>query len=168
MELTENILKKLLHYNPETGVFIWLKSPTKSHPYLKGREAGSVNRRGYRRIKINGRGYYAHRLAFLFMTGEWPKTREIDHINKNPFDNKWANLRECTVSENQRNVKVRIDNTSGHKGICWHKKEKKWHSRITVNGIRKFLGSFPTLQEAVKARSQAELEFFGEFTPLNL
>jgi hypothetical protein len=106
-ELTAERLRALLSYDPVSGVLVGLIKP--SQPVRAGAVAGGINH-GYRRIKIGRRIYGAHRLAWLYMTGEWP-CNEIDHINCDRADNRWCNLREATDSQQFANAYVRADNT---------------------------------------------------------
>jgi len=99
--LTQAKLRDILWYDPETGVFIWLRPP-KHNSKLLGKPAGNTRPDGYTTIRINGEAYYAHRLAFLYMTGQWPEP-ETDHIDRNPFNDRWSNLREATSSLNKYN-----------------------------------------------------------------
>jgi len=94
-DITQEELKRLLHYNPKTGIFRWKKI------------AGKTTSRGYRVIKINKKRYYAHRLAFLYMTGEFPSLKGgkvVDHKNQKKDDNWWRNLRVVTSSTNSKNI----------------------------------------------------------------
>lgn len=97
--LTQEELKRMLHYESETGIFTW--KINKRGPVKRGDVAGKTNGRGYRVIKIDGAYYYAHRLAWFYITGNWPK--ETDHINRVKTDNRMVNLREVTHSLNNRN-----------------------------------------------------------------
>jgi len=155
----QNELKELLEYDPETGVWTWLVSRNGTKGI--GSVAGYIQQ-GYRRIKINGKDYRAARLAHLYMTGEWPEN-EIDHENRIKDDDRWENLRPATRLENNRNQGIRKDNTSGHKGVYWHKQRKKWVAQIVVNRKKIHLGYFDNLEEAVQCRKKAELKYFGEF-----
>ena len=97
---------------------------------------------------------------------EVDKGIEIDHIHGNTSrnDNRKSNLRVCTHSENMMNVGLRSDNTSGVTGVTWHKGEKRWVARITVDGARRLLGRYKKFEDAVKARKEAEDEYYGEFS----
>lgn len=92
-----------------------------------------------------------------------PKDMVVDHINHNPLDNRKSNLRICTVSQNGMNAKIRNDNTSGVTGVGWDKKYNKWYARIAIKGERILLGYFNTKEEAVKARQEAEIKYFGKY-----
>jgi HNH endonuclease len=95
--LDQNILKRFLKYDPLSGIFIWKYRLAGKN--LIGTEAGTLNSRGYLQIKILNRRYLSHRLAFLYMTGKWPKL-EVDHKNNIKTDNSWDNLREATCHQN--------------------------------------------------------------------
>ena len=158
--ITQNELKELMEYDPETGVFTWKVSP--NWAIKAGSVAGNTTHKGYRRITINGKEYRCARLAYFYMTGQWPKN-EMDHINREPADDRWENLREFTSTQNNRNRGSFKNNTSGHKGVCWMKQNNKWRAQIWVDNKFKNLGLFNTIEEAVAVRKEAELEHFGEF-----
>ncbi len=153
--LTQPILKGLLHYNPETGFFTWIKN--RGRLAKKGDESGSIGKDGYVRIVIHGRSYLAHRLAFLFMTGDFP-IEQVDHINHARDDNRMCNLRACTSSENNQNAMKRKDNKSGMTGVYWHKIARKWSAEITINKIKTRIGFFDDINHAIIARWMAEDE----------
>ena len=152
-ELTQEYLKSILDYNPDTGIFVW-KERRKSNQ-KKGKVAGTPSN-GYIRISINFKKFRAHRLAFLYMEGRFPE--EVDHINGVRDDNRWINLRNVSKSINQRNSKLRKNNTSGISGVFWCKRTKKWRSCIKLNGKYKYLGYFTDFFEACCARKSAEVE----------
>lgn len=156
--LTQAKLKELLEYDPETGVFHWLPTPWRVEP---GRVAGTVNREGYRRIQIGGRLYASSHLAWLYMTGELP-TGQIDHRNRNTSDNRWANLREATQTENKGNSGVYRNNRLGVKGVRLHC-NGRYEARLRVGGRLMYLGCFPTAEEAKARYEAAAREAFGEF-----
>lgn len=149
---TQARLKQLLDYDPYTGSFTWIVN---AGPVSAGQAAGCRDRTGYIRIAVDGQRFAAHRLAFLFMTGELP-TQHIDHINGARADNRWENLREVTRTENNRNKCNRSDNTSGHPGITWLPRNKKWRARINTGAQRISLGLFSSLDQAIAARKEAE------------
>lgn len=154
--ITQKELKAAVHYNPETGVFTW--KICRSDRMKAGDIAGCLNNRGYLRICIDGKVYLAHRLAWLYMTGEWPKG-QIDHIKHVRHDNRWVNLREATHQENQKNQTRRKDNTSGVCGVVWHKPSGKWQSQISVNDKSMYLGIFIDKFEAICARMSANNKY---------
>jgi hypothetical protein len=125
--------------------------------------AGSISKTtGYRQIQINKKCYKEHRLAWLYVHGTLP-TNHIDHINGNKHDNRIDNLREATHSENHQNRCTQHNNTSGFTGVVWHKRENKWQSRISIDGVRVQLGYFNTPYEAHLAylKAKAELHTFN-------
>ena len=154
-ELTQSLLKSLYHYDPGTGIFT--RVITINGGGKAGSEAGYIDSTGsgYHRIAINGYPYYTHRLAFLFMTGSMPY-REVDHINHNRTDNRWSNLRCATKRENTRNVKMKINNTSGITGVTWSKGTNKWRAQIQAGNKYIHLGCFTNIEDAAKARKAAE------------
>jgi len=131
--LTQKQLKAVLHYDPDTGVFTWTKSFAGHRQ--KGKQAGSLGPKyskgnlvyKQRNIKINGKIYLASRLAWLYMTGEFPTfpTNEIDHINHNPMDNSWTNLRAVNKKMNARNRSLNTNNKSGITGVFWNKNDRR-------------------------------------------
>lgn len=159
--LTQECLKQILHYCPETGVFTWLR-PTGRRAKI-GMIAGALTGRfGYRTITINNERYYAHRLAWFYMTGEWPK-ETIDHKNGVPGDDRWENLREATRSQNSANRKAMSDTRAGLKGAIWHPQSQSWVSAIVHRGKSTFLGKFATAEAAHAAYTKAARDLHGEF-----
>ena len=154
--LTQERLKKLFHYNPETGLFTRLIVTAKRTKI--GDIAGSPHGDGYLRIKIDNKPYYSHRLAWFYMTGKWPKG-QIDHINRIRDDNRFANFREVTRSFNLRNTRLYKTNTSGVIGVHLYKPTGKWQARIGVNSKNISLGHFIDKKDAIKARKNAEIKY---------
>ena len=142
---TAHQLREMISYDPVTGVFKWLYN---SRNTRIGQEAGYRDR--YVQIGISGRVYTAHRLAWLYMTGEWP-TADLDHINGDKHDNRWDNLREADRSENNQNLGMRSDNKSGFKGVWWNQANRNWSAQIQHRGKRHCLGNYPTPEEAYAA-----------------
>lgn len=157
--LTLEYLRKILHYDPETGVFTRLVSRGKE---VVGCIAGGVNTHGYIHIQINDKRYLSHRLAWFYVHGVWPE-KEIDFINGIKTDCRMRNLREATRSENEHNKSLLKNNTSGVKGVCWSKKRNKWQAYCWVNGKNNFLGRFTILAEAERVVRQFREEHLGEF-----
>lgn len=109
------------------------------------------------------REYRAHRIIWLMMTGEWPP-EEIDHIDHDPSNNRWANLRLASSSQNEINRGVPRNNTSGFKGVFFHAKQRRYSAYIKFHGKREHIGMFDTAEEAHAARRAREKELFGEFS----
>lgn len=144
--LTQSLLMDALDFNPETGVFVW-KKPT-SNRVRAGRVAGRVTVIGYVAIGIYGKLYSAHRLAWLWVYGEWPKN-ELDHIDHNRQNNAINNLRNVTRSQNNENrITAQSNNIVGLLGVSFLKDTRKYQARIQINGKQKKIGYFPTAEEA--------------------
>ncbi|MEJ0093319.1 MAG: HNH endonuclease [Methylocella sp.] len=160
--LTHERLKEVLHYDPETGLWIWReKTAPKSHIQV-GDEAGDIQSNGYVRIQIDGLRYLAHRLAVFYMTGRWPE-HQVDHWDLNKSNNRWSNLREATNGQNMANTSLRRDSSSSFKGVSRHSDDRKWWARIQVRGRRIYLGCFDTREDAHAAYIAAAAEHFGEY-----
>lgn len=154
-ELTQERLKEVLNYDPETGVFT----------RKEGKEAGSVYNHGYRMISIDGKRYMAHRLAWLYMTGSMP-IKCIDHKDCIKTNNAFKNLRETTTIQNAQNVRsASSNNTHGFLGVSFNKVIGKYFSRIHLNGKSNYLGVFNTPEEAHAAYIAAKRELH-EFNTL--
>lgn len=151
-------LRQRLRYEPETGKLFWLdyeEMPQQWRSVWFGKEAfTSYQSEGYRKGKIDGVSYLAHRVAYALYHAEWPFA-QIDHINGIRTDNRIVNLRVVTSQENQHNMTMRSDNTSGITGVTWHKRDRKWAAHIRLSGKKKHLGFFKTIEEAAIARAEA-------------
>jgi hypothetical protein len=158
-------LRSMLRYEPDTGLFFWLQ--TRGRSAKAGDRAGRVDERGYYRIRVNGRLCPAHRVAFALMTGRWP-IGEVDHIDGDPGNNRWPNLREATRSQQTQNTRLHSDSRSGLKGAYYDRRKynKRWYSRIVVDGKAVRLGFFHTAEEAHDAYKAAAEKYFGEFARL--
>lgn len=157
--LTQQRALELFIYDEDTGDLRWRHS--------KGRaKAGSLIRRmsedGYWRVCVDGVDYRAHRVIFLMKEGRWP-IPDTDHEDMNKTNNRWSNLREATRSNNQANKGIQSNNTSGHKGVSWHKNNKKWRAYIKVNGKQIDLGHFKSKELAIKTRQEAFEKAFPDF-----
>ncbi|TIW28719.1 MAG: HNH endonuclease [Mesorhizobium sp.] len=155
--ISQSRLQELLSYDPDTGIFRWLPG-TK----LAGAIAGSRAVLGYWVIGVADKSYKAHRLAHLYMTGAFP-TDQIDHINGNREDNRWVNLRPATNTENARNASVGKNNTSGFKGVSYHKDTGKYQARIMVDRQLIHLGIYDTAEDAHAVYSAAAKDLHGKF-----
>ena len=162
MELTQKRLKECLHYNEHTGDFTWLDG--KNNQVEKGSIAGCDMTIGYRCIGIDGKTYRAHRLAFLYMTGDVPKF--CDHVNRIRNDNRWGNLRPATHTENRRNTRINRNNTSGYKGVSYDKSSGGFRTSINVNNKRIHLGVFKCKHNAFCEYVKASRKYYGEFSPV--
>jgi len=153
MSLTQQRLKEVLDYDPETGVFIW-KASTSGREVV-GSVAGAPNWAGYWRIGMDSHRYKAHRLAFLWMEGHFPDA-DVDHINGNRSDNRWQNLRPASRTINMQNTKRYLNNKSDFTGIAFEAKTKKWRAEIKANGKQRYLGVYDKFWQALATRKIAE------------
>jgi hypothetical protein len=144
-------VKSALTYDKDTGDFFKIKSGIKEKFNNK-----PVN--GYLVIQIDNKKYKLHRLAFLLVNRKLPNV--VDHINGNTLDNRWCNIRDCNMKENNRNASRRKDNKSGISGVIWHKKFNKWQAQIKVNRKDIHLGLFLDKFDAICKRKSAE-NFYG-------
>jgi hypothetical protein len=159
-DLTAERLREVLDYDPLTGDFRWLVA-SNSHVHI-GKIAGSINGSGYILIGVDGTKYRAHRLAFLYTMGKFPKS-EVDHADGDTTNNRWANLREASRSLNAANTRRPRTNGSGFKGVHWHSRNKKWRAQVKLNGRHICLGDFACPKEAHTAYMAAAVKHFGEF-----
>lgn len=178
-ELTQEILKELLHYNPLTGIFTWRERDSKWFAHCKDQEgycktwntkysntiAGCKAKKRnvyYNNIGITLLGERkkckGHRLAFLYMTGKLPK-RQIDHIDHNGMNNKWDNLREVTNQENQKNSTMQSNNSSGFTGVHWDGNRNKWKVEIKMKGKTIYGGRFTNKEDAIERRKEMNIEY---------
>lgn len=151
-------LKERLSYSPATGLFTWLKSSSKK-PII-GTVAGTLHDHGYIRIKVGEKLHYAHRLAWLYVHGEFP-AHEIDHIDRDPSNNRITNLRLATHAQNSANTPKRRTNASGFKGVYRH--QGRWLAQMTAGGKSVYLGVFDTAKEAYAAYLGAAKMHHKEF-----
>ncbi|ATS39292.1 MULTISPECIES: HNH endonuclease signature motif containing protein [Xanthomonas] len=152
---------KLLSYEPETGQLRWKMSRPKAKA---GSVAGSIKGNGYVQVRVVGKMYLAHRLAWLLTHGAWPKA-QIDHMNGIRHDNRLANLRECTNAQNQQNLGLLRHNTSGCIGASWRAQKGKWRANIRAHGKVRHLGYFSTPEQAHAAYIAAKAQLH-EFQPV--
>jgi hypothetical protein len=157
-DLTAAFVRKILFYDPATGVFTWRVRV--SHNTRAGDVAGYTKpgNHGYFVITVKNKVRLAHRLAWLYMTGKHPK-HMIDHVDSDKTNNKWENLREATHAQNNCNSKVRAK--SGAKGVQQH--YNKWTAKITVDSRPRYLGLFETKELAAAAYAAAAKKYHGEF-----
>lgn len=155
--LTQERLKELLNYDIKTGIFTWLK-PRKGIDV--GNIAGAPDKDGYLLIGVDGKIYRAHRLAWFYVYGLWPKY-QLDHKDNIISNNKLDNLREANNSQNQQNRGVMVTNKLGIKGV--KRSGKKFNAVIRINGKATYLGTFDSAEEAGKAYAKAASSTQGEF-----
>lgn len=151
--LDASYVRDVLGYSPATG-YLWFSQ--------RGVPAGCINGRGYRQINLLNRSWLAHRVIWLWMTGEWAPLR-IDHINCDKADNRWANLRLVTNAQNLMNRDAQRNNTSGFKGVHRMKDCDRFRASIMVAGKSKHLGLFKTAEEASEAYQKAAETLHGAF-----
>jgi len=160
--VTQERLKELLEYSPDTGLFFWLQDRGGKHV---GDLAG-CKKRTYIAISVDDRIYRAHHLAWFYMTGEWPSPF-VDHRDLNKHNNVWSNLRLATKSQNQANIGLTKSNASGLKGVSRYRAGesygKPWQAGIRVDGKGIHLGHFATKEDAHAAYCIAADKFFGDF-----
>jgi hypothetical protein len=168
VELTQAIVRELLDYNPDTGVLTWRRRGrrwfTSAHAWnaWNAKHAGKIaftalTAAGYPNGAIFNKGYKAHRIIWLWMTGSWPHP-EIDHDNHDRSDNRWCNLYRATHQDNTRNRSLRCDNAIGHVGV-FKTRRGTFCAHIGVDGRRRHLGNHPTFEAAVAARKAAERRY---------
>lgn len=151
-------LWSLLHYEPDSGEFIWRRRTNSRAP--AGSRAGTIAQNGYRYIGIQGRKILSARAAWLYMTGEWPRGL-VDHISGDRTDDRWVNIRLATPQQNSANSRTRSHSKSGVKGI--QERNGRFVSLLSAGGLQRYLGSFGSAEEA-HARYMEEAEkCFGEF-----
>jgi hypothetical protein len=157
--LTAERLREVVDYDPETGVFCWRVS---RGTRKAGSVAGHVKQKGYRTIRVDWRAYEAHRLAWLYVHGEFPATF-LDHIDRVKDNNRLANLREATFQQNFGNTGLRADNKTGLKGVHYCTRGKSFVAQITIGRRRKHIGHFKSADDAYAAYCAAARAHFGEF-----
>ncbi len=161
---SQEYLRSILDYNPETGIFIWKhrkEMPNNWNGRFAGAIAGEREIIGYITIVINYKKYRAHKLAYIYMTGELPEY--IDHKDLDGFNNKWDNLRQSTRSQNQYNRRKQSNNTSGFKGVSLDKERGKWIAQIVKEKKHYHLGRYNTKEAAFAAYKKAQQTLHGEF-----
>lgn len=139
-------------YDPTTGVFTWRVDKTR---VKRGDKAGRLNTNGHRQIRINGKCYLAHKIAWWLCWGQWPDFI-LDHIDGNPDNNRIDNLRPSNHSLNNQNTRLRKDNTSGYKGVYWDARDQCWKAYLRLNKKAIHLGCFVDKEDAINARQIAQ------------
>jgi hypothetical protein len=169
-DLTAEFVRKIIIYEKTTGLITWLPRTadmfedgghTAEHICKRwngehaGKTVNTITRFGYIALRINGVRYLAHRVAWLYATGEWP-INQIDHRNGVRTDNRWDNFREATQLQNSQNLKTKRSNKSGFQGVHWSDHHKKWLASIKVARKNIHLGTFDSAEEAHAALSQSQ------------
>jgi hypothetical protein len=159
-DITPEVIRELLAYDPETGIFT---RRVKRNKWPVGSVTGRAHNCGYFQIDVLGKRFLAHRLAWAYVHGVWP-THQIDHINGNRSDNRISNLREATPEENGAN-RTTLDsrNTSGVRGVYWARRDKRWRAQICLSGKRMYLGNYHSKADAAAAYNAAAIKLFGKF-----
>lgn len=165
MEITQELVRTLLDYDPETGHLYWRERPEEWYERRRlwmtwntrfaGKRAGRVwinPKNGYRcrTIAVFGSVKKEHRIIWLYMKGD-PVPDNIDHLDRDATNNKWANLAESTQARNSRNASMKRNNTSGVTGVSWNKRRGAWMAKVTLNGKSNYLGYFDDIDEAAEA-----------------
>ena len=159
--ITADFVRSRIKYDPYTGKFTWL--------ILRGRDVSALNidagcdgrKHGYARITFGQKGFLAHRLAWLYVTGQWP-SKDIDHIDGNRSNNKWLNLREASQQQNSQNLrKARSNSKSQLLGAHYSKCNKNWAAQIRFNGKIHHIGSFSTPEDAHAAYIEKKRQVHG-------
>jgi hypothetical protein len=160
-------IRNYLQYDPDTGVVRWIR-PLRNGRNKKANRTDEAGHQGAQCIQIGFRGvsFKAHRLAWALHYGEWP-TGVVDHINRDPYDNRISNLRMCSQQHNTFNSGPSKNSTSGFKGVWFRRDTGRWAAEITHNRKKKSLGCYPTAELAAAAYDKAAKEIFGEFASPN-
>jgi hypothetical protein len=166
--ITPEFVRATIDYDPATGRMVWKWRETDCgagwNKRCAGKEAGCVNALGYTQLSLRNVKILGHRAAFCHYHGRWPKGR-LDHKDGDRTNNRIDNLREATDSENAFNKRLMSNNKSGHAGVWWIDRVKKFHVYITVNRKRINLGYVADYDEACALRRAAAYKYFGEFSP---
>ncbi len=158
--LTQAELKSYLFYDKETGIFIRIK--TTSNRSKINSVAGNVCSNGYMEVRVAGKSYLQHRLAWLYEYGVWP-SKMIDHINGVRNDNRIENLREVDFRENTYNSKIRSDNKSGVRCVSWDKARNSWEVRVKIDGKLKHFGNYKYLEDAKSKAEEIRKQHHGKY-----
>lgn len=162
VEITQALIKDMFKYRDDGQLIRKFKTvgPQKDI-------AGCVEKRGFTRVSVKNKRFRLHQLIFLYHHGYIPE--EIDHIDRNPLNNRVDNLRDVSRSQNQMNAtKTRQSLTSKYKGVSWHKRDNCWEAYIMCDGISHYLGRYTDENDAAEAYNYYAIEYFGEYAHLNV
>ena len=152
--LTYDRANELFRYEPSSGHLIWKVGRN------IGQRAGTLRKTmGYRQVKVIGTCYNEHRIIMLIVHGDLPEGMQVDHINHDKGDNRLVNLRFATQTQNGRNAKLHVTNTTGVTGVIYNKKYAKYRAQINIKDKCKYLGQYDTLEEAASAREEANIKY---------
>lgn len=144
--MNQQTLKKHVIYNPDTGMFTYIKS---------GKLIDNKNKLGYVRVSIEGKRYLAHRLAIVYMGGELKDKEEVDHLNRVKNDNRYSNLIVGTSRDNKMNRDLQDNNHTGVNGVSFCKTNSMYEANVKTQGRKIFLGYYDSLHDAKIARQAA-------------
>lgn len=158
--ISQKELKEWLKYDKDTGIFTRIKIKQRDNKNKVGDDVAKNYRNGYLRIRINGKLYSAHILAWIYVYG-CPPSKTIDHIDRDKLNNRISNLRDVNMSINKINQKANNRNKSGKTGVYMCSRSRKWIATITPPNLKRIrLGVFDDLSDAIKAREAGEIKYF--------
>lgn len=155
---TQEEVLRLFEYRD--GVLYWKEPPKTSRKLKKSTIAGFNSTQGYKKVTFNKETYYIHQIVFLMHHGYIPEI--VDHIDRNPSNNRIENLRASNKSLNACNSKLRSDNSSGHRGVAWSKVSKKWQVYLHLKNRYKHLGLFNDFELACLVADESRRLYYGE------
>lgn len=161
-EVTIEMLREMIDYNPETGDMVWKEREGRARARATAGKMVGTKRGRYRVVNVFQNRLYVHRVAFALANGRWPKPF-CDHINGDPSDNRACNLREATHLQSSWNISGHKNSRSGIKGVAWHPKNRRWTTRVTVNKRSYSFGCYEQLQDAAEAVRAGRAKLHGEF-----
>ena len=157
--VTKELLQEIFSY--DNGNLYW--KTVRCSKLKVGQKAGWVGKKNYLYVRVNYKAYAIHRLVWIIHNGDIDNGKIIDHIDRNPTNNKIENLRIATHTQNNQNSSKRTTNTSGYKNVYWSTEKSRWLVKCNVNGLPKYAGSYKLLDEAVQAAIQLRKKFHAEF-----
>lgn len=163
IELSQDELREVFSYDLLSGIVLWKIKPNKRGAVKVGDVAGCLRKDGYVTVGYRRNNYLLHRLIWVYVYGEIPSQKHVDHKDLNRSNNQISNLRLCTDTENARNVSLSVSNRSGHKGVHWCEKIKRWVAKTRVNGKRIHIGTHLLKGDAILAHQEFCKEHHGEF-----